>query len=216
MSKTNKKKGNDNLISFSIITLGESGVGKTSIIRRYIYDLYDENFISTIGMSFNYKDITLKNNKKIKLKIIDTGGEEKYRSVSKSYFKNADAVLFVYSIDDQKSFDRIKEWITLFNENHNGKEGIPKILVETKNDLPRKVDENNSIQFAESNGFKFRKTSAHDNYLINELFQDAGELLYENYINNNTENLKQKGIILEDEKKKEKEKHKNGCCELFF
>ena len=52
--------------------------------------------------------------------------------------------------------------------------------------------------------------------MINELFQDAGELLYENYINNNTENLKQKGIILEDEKKKEKEKHKNGCCELFF
>ena len=55
---------------------------------------------------------------------MDTGGQEKFRAVSKSYFKNADAVLFVYSKDNQESFDKIKEWIILFNENHNGKEGF--------------------------------------------------------------------------------------------
>ena len=62
MSKKNKKK--EGLKTFGIITLGESGVGKTSIIRRYVYDLFDRNFLSTIGMSFSFKDIILKNKKK--------------------------------------------------------------------------------------------------------------------------------------------------------
>ena len=137
---------------------------------------------------------------------MDTGGQEKFRAVSKSYFKNADAVLFVYSKDNQESFDKIKEWIILFNENHNGKEGIPKFLIESKNELERIVDENTSIQFAKNNDLIFMKTSAQNNYLINELFQEAGELLYANYIKNNTGNLNQKGIVLEKEKQKEKEK----------
>ena len=77
--------------------------------------------MSTVGLTFSFKEIVLNNKKKVKLKLIDTGGQEKYRALSKSYFKNADGVLFVYSINDEDSFNHIKEWITLFNENNNGK-----------------------------------------------------------------------------------------------
>ena len=132
------KNENEEKMIFKIITLGESGVGKTSILRRYIYALYDDNSISTIGLSFIFKEIILKNKEKVQLKIIDTGGQEKYRALAKSYFKNAD--LFVYSIENEDSFNNINNWITLFNENNNRVE-VSQYLVETKNDLDRVVDE---------------------------------------------------------------------------
>ena len=115
------KDQDEEKLTFKIITLGESGVGKTSILRRYVYNLYDDNSISTIGLSFVFKEITLKNNEKVQLKLIDTGGQEKYRALAKSYFKNADGVFFVYAIDNEDSFNNIKDWIELFNENRNGK-----------------------------------------------------------------------------------------------
>lgn len=178
MSK--KKK---DLLTFRIITLGESGVGKTSLLRRYIDNVFDSKSMATIGLSFTLKEVTLKNNEKIQLKLIDTGGQEKYKALAKSYFKNADAVLFVYSKDNQKSFDNIKEWISLFKENHNGKEGIPQFLVESKGDLERVVDEDISIKFAEDNNLKFNKTSSkNDENSVNELFQEICELSYDNYI----------------------------------
>ena len=162
----NKSKNNKEILSFKVITLGESGVGKTSIIERFLYNKFDDNCLSTIGLSFSYKDITLKNKEKIQIKLIDTGGQEKFRALAKSYFKNADGVLFVYAKDNQNSFDNIRDWIILFNENHNGKEGIPQYLVETKSDLDRVVDENRAQEFAKENNMKWISTSSKDNNSI--------------------------------------------------
>ena len=199
---------NKDLLIFKVITLGEAGTGKTSIITRFLQNEFDMNCISTIGLSFNYKIIELKNNTKIKLKLIDTGGQEKFRALAKSYFKSANAVLFVYSKNNQESFDNIIEWIKLFNEN-NGKEDIPKYLVETKNDLERIVDEEKCKEFAIQNNLKWITTSAKGNESINELFQEIGELLYESYQLNHQENEKPTKVLVNDEKKKANQGH---CC----
>ncbi|MBO7114762.1 MAG: GTP-binding protein [Bacteroidaceae bacterium] len=102
-----------NSITFRIITLGESGVGKTSIIKRYVYNNYSDDNISTIGVSFAFKEIILKDNTKIKLKFVDTAGQERYRSLTKTYFKNTEAVLYVFSLDQEGSLEKIKEWTNL-------------------------------------------------------------------------------------------------------
>ena len=73
----------DNIIFFSLITLGDSGVGKTSLIQRFTDKIYNENTITTIGFGSSTKDIVLKNGKKIRLKLIDTMGQENYRSIAK-------------------------------------------------------------------------------------------------------------------------------------
>ena len=112
MSRKYKKENEDIM---KVITLGEGGVGKTSIIRRYIDNEFDENVLSTIGLNFSFKNIELKDGNTIKLKLIDTAGQEKYRALAKSYFKNIDAVLFIFALDNQESFDNIKNWITLNN-----------------------------------------------------------------------------------------------------
>ena len=172
-----------NEIMFKVITLGDSGVGKTSIIRRYANNIFDENVLSTVGVGFAFKEVELSNKKKIKLKLIDTAGQEKFKSLAKSYFKNVDGVLFVYSFEILESFQNLKEWIKLFNSNHYGKNGIPMFLVGNKSDLEEKDDVENNEKLVkdfleEFKEFKYYKTSAKDNISINELFIDLAERLY--------------------------------------
>ena len=171
----------ENEITFKIITVGESGVGKTSIFRRYVYSSFDENTLTTLGLQFFFKDVILSNNQKIKLKLIDTAGEEKYRSLSKSYFKNADVALFVFALDNPDSFEHINDWITLFKENHSGVEKIPKYLIGSKNDLEQKVEQIKIDKMAEEIGYKYISTSALNNTNIDNLFNDISETVFKTY-----------------------------------
>ena len=207
---SNKKTKNNNEIPvFQIITLGESGVGKTSLIKRYVYDTFEYNNMSTIGLSFSFKNVILKNNVHIKIKLVDTGGQEQYRALAKSYFKNSNGVLLVYAKNNQESFDRIKDWIEMFKQNYNEKHEIPFVLVESKNDLERVVDENLSIDFAKENNFMFKKISCvENNNSVNELFNDMGESLYEYYVKYAQKKLKQTGVKLAESKNKKR----NQCC----
>jgi len=165
-----------------VITLGESGVGKTCIINRYIKDIFEEKSLSTIGIKFAYKQVKLENGKFINIKLVDTAGQEKFRALTKSYFKNVDAVLFIFSINNQDSFDNIINWINLFNENHNGKEGIPMYLIGNKSDQDRIVQKYVVDEFIIKNKYKYYETSAKENSGINELFQDLCEDLYKFFV----------------------------------
>ena len=162
-----------------VITLGESGVGKTCLIRRCINNIFEENNVSTIGINFSFKQMKLKNGKTLNLKLIDTAGQEKYKALAKSYFKNVDAALFVFAINDKESFDNIKNWINSFNENHNGKEGIPMYLVGNKVDKEREVQKEVVEEFICQNKYKYFETSAKDNSGIDVLFQELSEDLYQ-------------------------------------
>ena len=197
------KNKNEELIDFKIITLGESLVGKTSLLRRYLENTFDDNILSTIGLSFSFKEIILKNKEKVKLKLLDTAGQEKYRSLAKSYFKNADGVFFVYAINDENSFNKIKEWISIFKETNQRNEGIPQYLIETKNDLDRVVDEEKSKEFAKNNNLKWFSTSSKDNNSVNEIFENIAESIYQEYIKK--ENKRQKSLDLNDIKRRKKQ-----------
>ena len=171
--------------SFKIITIGNSGVGKTSLLKRFVFDTFSDKVFSTLGLEYTTKEITLKNGKKIILKLFDTAGQEKYRSLSKSYFRNVDGVLFVYAVNDLKSFENIKDWIKIFNVNNEGKKDIPIYLVENKNDLEKKVSEPLILDFLNKYEFKFKSVSSKLNKRnsINELFQEISEILYKNFKN---------------------------------
>ena len=201
-------RNKENNIVFIIITLGNSGVGKSSIINRYVNQSFDEKSLSTIGLNFSFKEVTLKNKRKIQLKLIDTGGQEKYRAISKSYFRNSDVVLFVFSLNDEKSYNDMTEWIQLFKENHNGKEGIQNYLIGNKSDLERKVDQNIIAEFAKNNNLYYIETSAKENISIDELFEDIAEKLYEDYVKSGRGNKVQTNIKITEQKKKTSKK----CC----
>ena len=177
-------KNENDTPSYKVILIGNSAVGKTSIINRFLYNSFNETIFSTIGVNIINKSLILQDGHKIILNVHDTAGQEKYRSLSKAFFRNVDAVLFVYAVNNLESFQNIKDWIKLFMESHNGKKDIPHYLIENKNDLDREVDENLIDDFLkENNLFKFKSVSAKFNQgnSINELFQEIGEILYKDF-----------------------------------
>ena len=192
---------------YKIITLGDVNVGKTSILKKYVYKKFD-NVKNTIGINILFQDIILKNKKTIKLKLFDTAGSEKYKSLSKQYFKNADGVLFVFSFDEPDSFSNIEQWIHLYNDtNSTGKSDIPKYLIGNKNDLEHLIRQEDIDKFLKENKeFKYMSMSAKndDNNIIIELFQDIGERIYKNQ--KDFKNKKGKSIKLSTFEEK-----KRGC-----
>ena len=191
----------DGIKDFNIITLGDSGVGKTSIIKRFCENKFDDNNQSTIGINFSKKEMTFDKKDKIILKLLDTCGQEKYRSLAKTYYRNAHAALFVFSMNDKESFDKINVWMESFNNNKG--EDIPKYLVGTKNDLKVNIDQTLIKEFSKKNNIPFISTSAKENKFINELFEEIGKNLYLNFVKKGVR--KQKSIKISYRKK-----HK--CC----
>ena len=199
---------------FKIISLGDSGVGKSSIFRRYTENKFEEDTMSTIGLAFADKELTLQNKEKVKLKLVDTGGQERYKSLAKNYYKNADGVLFVFAHNDKDSFDHIIDWIELFDQNTTNKE-IPKFLIGNKNDL-KKFDEQESFDdfIQQHNILRYISTSAKDNKNnnISEIFKDMSEIINKTYKTSD----KQYKLGKDDKNKIENnKKNKNkgiNCC----
>ena len=209
---TNKK---DEILNFSIITLGESGVGKTSIFRRFTYNIFDEGSVSTIGLSFSFKDVTLKNKKEIKLRLVDTAGEEKYRSLAKSYFKNADGVLFVFDLNNLETFNNIREWIRLFEENNQNNNNTVKYLIGNKDDLEIKVQKELIDELAYKYKFKYISSSAKNGNNIEKLFQQMSEDLYKNNQNSEYREQKKKSFSIKNPEKNDTDTKKSDCiCNL--
>ena len=197
-----KDKTNNN---YNVITVGDSGVGKTSIICRYTQNKFYENVLSTMGVAKTARALTLKNGQQIKLFLNDTAGQEKYNSLNKQYFNNADGALFVFDLNNKKSFKNIKTWITFTNENKDIENDFPKYLVGNKKDLDRNIDKDEIEMFLEENpDYKYYEISAKDDNgnPINELFQEMGEDLFKFASKRKNSNKKKKSKVLEYKRQK--------------
>ena len=188
MSKNKNKKdfSKDNSIpEFKLITLGDSGVGKTSILKRFVNQKFDEDMISTIGFGFSSKQITLKNGSKIKFKLVDTAGQENFRSLNNSYLKNAEGIFFIFSHNSRKSFENITYWIDSIKENIqeiNNFKNFPAFLIGNKSDLEHKINDEEIEDFSKENNFSgYIETSAKENINIDKIFQEMGETLIKIY-----------------------------------
>ena len=185
---------------FKIVVVGESSVGKTSIIYQYKYKKFDENSLSTITSSFTSKTINI-DNKNINLKIWDTAGQERYRALSPIFFKDAKAVILVYDITSKKSFEEMSNyWYKSANENIKPKPILA--IAGNKCDLfdREEVDDEEVKNFAEKNNIIFEKTSAFTGIGIDSLFQKVAIELCrdENMMKNKNNGIK---LNLENNKK---------------
>ena len=138
-------------IVFNILLLGDSNVGKTSLIIRFIKDKFEENNSSTVGLEFADKEIKINDNI-IRLHILDTAGQEKYKSIAKSAIKRANGIIFVFDLNSEESFDNIKYWLMSSLEVSND---FNKILVGNKYDLRREVDKDKVQKLIEKYNFKY-------------------------------------------------------------
>jgi small GTP-binding protein len=153
-----------------ICLLGGSGVGKTCIINRFSNNLFDENSISTSGGSYSVKDVTV-NGKTVHCDVWDTAGQEKFRSLTKHFYKDAYIVCFVYDITSRDSFDQLKGWYNDLKQ--NGEKYTVLAVVGNKTDLYEKeeVNEEEARQYAESIGAEFQLVSAKTGQNVTLLFE---------------------------------------------
>ena len=120
------------ILTFKILTLGESSVGKTCILRRYVEGQFFKNQISTIGIDFKSKNLKI-NNHEIRLKIWDTAGEERFRNITSQYYKGAEGIILVFDLTKKESFEKINDWMKQIKVNTQSDE-IAIVLLGNKKD----------------------------------------------------------------------------------
>ena len=159
------------MITFKIMLLGDSSVGKTAFILRFCDNKFEDESITTIGLDTKTKFVSHRD-KKIQLQIWDTAGEERFRSIAKSCYKGADGILLMYDVSNISSFKHIKNWINDIENNITvPKDKLALIIVGNKSDLPedqKKVDNKDIEDFENKYKYKIIETSAKTDKNINE------------------------------------------------
>ena len=155
---------------FKIILIGDSGVGKSNILSRYIHDMFSDSTKSTVGVELGCKVMEI-NGTKIKIQIWDTAGQERYKSITKSYYKGAKGALVVYDISRKESFENVNKWVGDLKE--SGEENTCILLVGNKSDLDniRQVSTDEVAKKAEQFNVGFCETSAKTGKCIDEAFR---------------------------------------------
>ena len=192
-------------IGIKVILLGESSVGKTSLIKVSIGKKFNASELTTYSANYSIKKFNY-NGKEYNFNLWDTIGQEKYRAFTKMFFKDTKIVILVYDITAEKSFNELNYW---YNQivNELGTEGYSLAVVGNKKDLfkQEKVKEPQGKNFAESKNAKFKLTSAKDDPLS---FNTLLEQMFKEFIDNNQDYLNQKRKTTISNKAKKKGK----CC----
>ena len=162
--------------SFKVVLVGESGVGKTSIITQFIEQTFQEDIQSTTGGTFSTKSVVCDGGKVLKFEIWDTAGQEKYRSLTTMFYKDANAAVMVYDVTRADSFEEIKNyWSNQIKD--NSPENIILAIAANKSDLIEQetVDEGEARNFAKELNAIFVTTSAKSSEGINSLFEEIAK-----------------------------------------
>ena len=215
MSEGGKK---NEIYTYKILILGNSSVGKTSFLVRFCDGTFEEEAITTVGVDCKKKFIK-RNNKNIKLNIMDTAGQERFRSIAKNMFKNADGIILMYDVTNEKSFIEIKDWISSIKE-ATDLEKIGLVIAGNKIDLKDEIviDENRKKTFEEKQKLKIIETSAKSNINVDEVFIELIDKLQQLGLGVVQHSLSS-GYGEEDEQNKtikldeaENNEPKKGCC----
>ena len=177
---------------FKILLIGDSGVGKTSLIMRFTKNIFSEDFLNSIGVDFKSKDLNVEG-KKIKLQIWDTAGQERFRTITSSYYRTAHAIAIVFDITRRQSYEHVKRWVEDINK--YAKENTIKFLIGNKSDLAneKQVSYEEARALASQMGMTYFHLSAKRNENINEFFEAAAKIFlikYNLYEEENNQNVR--------------------------
>uniref|UniRef100_UPI0037E94032 ras-related protein Rab-35 isoform X1 n=1 Tax=Semicossyphus pulcher TaxID=241346 RepID=UPI0037E94032 len=152
---------------FKLLIIGDSNVGKSSLLLRFADNSFSGSYITTIGVDFKIRTVDI-DGERVKLQIWDTAGQERFRTITSTYYRNTHGVIIVYDVTNPESFVNVKRWLNEISQNCDN---VCKILVGNKNDDParKQVDTQDAVRFGESMGVRVFETSAKENINVEEL-----------------------------------------------
>ena len=160
---------------YKVLLLGDSTVGKTCVLLKYTDKIFQETHMMTIGLDYRLKVMQLQSGKEIKLQIWDTAGQDRFRSITKNYYKGSHGIILIYDVTSLKTFENVKSWVSQIHEEISDKVVI--YLVANKIDMDdlRKVTKEEGIKLAEELAIPFIETSAKTGENIDNIFSDISE-----------------------------------------
>ena len=194
-------------IVYKVLLLGDSTVGKTCFLLRYCDKTFQDAHLSTIGLDYRVKTMTLKNKKNIKLQIWDTAGQDRFRAITKNYYKGANGIILIYDVTNLQTYENVKNWITQIREETNPNVVI--YLAGNKIDIPeeeRAVKTEEGKEIADEYKLQFKETSAKDGINVNEVFQELVEKIDEVFSKLEVPKSEQKNKLYDGKSKK------RACC----
>jgi len=195
---------------FKLVLLGDTSVGKSSIVIRFVKGQFSEYQESTIGAAFLTQTVPVQDCT-VKFEIWDTAGQERYHSLAPMYYRGAAAAIVVYDITSQESFHRAKSWVKELQ-----RQGSPDVVIalagnKIDREEEREVQAADSKQYADDNSLYFIETSAKTNVNVRELFLAIARQLPKE--NNNDAN--DNGFILDEDSYQDNNNKKGGCCNII-
>ena len=200
------------VLQFKLVLLGESAVGKSSLVLRFVKGQFLEFQESTIGAAFLTQTVCL-DDTTVKFEIWDTAGQERYHSLAPMYYRGAQAAVVVYDITSRDSFERAQSWIAELHR--QGNPDIVIALAGNKVDLEsqRQVELATAKSYAEENGCLLMETSAKTSTNVNELFVAvAKKLPKQSEKGNNSARNKKKKVDLAENTNQQNQANQGGCC----
>ena len=166
---------------YKILLLGDSSVGKTCFLMRYVDNTFQEIHMSTIGLDYKLKTVQLEDGKMVKIQIWDTAGQDRFRSITKNYYKGAHGIVLIYDVTNKKSFENVSNWINQIREEVSDKVTI--VLVGNKIDEEEKrvVTTEQGKKMADDFKLMFFECSAKTGVNIDSTFNELVKKTLENY-----------------------------------
>ena len=192
---------------YKLLLLGEQAVGKSSLLNRYVDNVFEVNIMGTAGLDLKKKTLNI-NGDSVKVLIYDSAGHERFRSIAKNQFSKADGIVIVYDITDKKTFEAVNMWFNLSNKEMTKENEC--LFIGNKIDLEeqRQVSFNEGNELAKKYNVAFIETSAKESLNVNEAFVKIVSNIYKKD-KGKEKGMKEKGKKGRNGKDKEKE---NGCC----
>ena len=208
-------------LKLKLVLLGDSGVGKTNLISRYISNSFDENTRATIGVEFFCKNFRINKKRTIKVEIWDTAGQERYKAITSVYYKGAKGAFIVYDITSRKTFENIDKWIGEIKERTT--DDVKLIIIGNKTDLnnEREVKSEEALIKYQDMDIPLIETSALEDTNVNEAFINLIKIVYKDIARKEIEERKSisdnkisQGIDLKsiDEEEINENKDSFTCC----
>lgn len=195
---------------FKMVLIGDSGVGKTSFMKRYTDNVFVQDYISTIGVDFKIKTITV-DGEDVKLQLWDTAGQERFSAITKSYYRGAHGIIVIFDLCNRNSFVSVKKWLKKIDE--NASPDCEVVLLGNKVDVSEgvEVSEDEITRFLEERGLKkeqFYKVSAKENIHVDCVFENLAKVL--------VDKTKKTGFVMSKDKKAlfdlSSGSRRTGCC----
>ena len=195
-----------------LLIIGDSTVGKTSILSRFAYGTFNANYLATVGLDNFTKDETI-DDKNVHIKIWDTAGQERFKALTKGFFRNAEGIMIVYDVTNQETFDSLKNWIQSIKDNmgNDFMERVPIVIIGNKIDSDeREVKTEDAESFCKQQNYPYFETSAK----TGENIDSTVRFLVKKVIESNSDNKNGGGnnnIKINAEEHKKNEKSGCGC-----